>query len=281
MTTLSEKWLKDNKACRDGIDFAIRNKLIGYPLDKLNEICGDYNGYIGWMIKQVAKIDNPTHLPTEETIDSDGNKVVCTIGNGNFKSFITYGEHGLLHMCDDNGYELWCEYNKHGKQIKWWNNRGDVKTWDYDDHGNVVHGISYSEHSPANEFWYEYDDHGNNTHNKHDNGIETWLTYNDDNQITKCIDSNGQGYQHKYDDRGNSVLFQDYSGHTVWNEYDDNGNHTMMKDSTGYQLFYFYDVVGNVILTREDQSIKLDNPTVFYDNGQLKSIGSCVFAFIG
>ena len=56
MTTLTVEYLTNHKACQDGIDFALRNCLIGFPLNQLDAIEGDYENYVKWLRKRLKNI---------------------------------------------------------------------------------------------------------------------------------------------------------------------------------------------------------------------------------
>ena len=49
MTTLTLELMKKLDACKDSYKFVENNKLIGYPLNRLQEIKGDYKSYVSWL----------------------------------------------------------------------------------------------------------------------------------------------------------------------------------------------------------------------------------------
>ena len=46
---LTKKLLLQLETCSSGIEFCERNKLFGFPSERLSEICGDYDGFFRWL----------------------------------------------------------------------------------------------------------------------------------------------------------------------------------------------------------------------------------------
>lgn len=72
-TTLNIPYLKAINACSGAIKFVKRNKLEGFPLNILDEVSGDYKGYVSWLHRE---------LKTKREFDDRGNKVSATHPDG-------------------------------------------------------------------------------------------------------------------------------------------------------------------------------------------------------
>ena len=46
---INKEFLERNNACKDGKEWWLRNGLENFPLNRLNEIEGDYKDYIHWL----------------------------------------------------------------------------------------------------------------------------------------------------------------------------------------------------------------------------------------
>jgi len=126
---LTLKWMKDRNACQEGIDFAIRNKLIGFPFDRIGEIKGDFNWFVGW-------VKDKLNSDIQYEYDVNGNRIKKVFPSGRI---ITY------------------EYDSHGNKIKEVYPSGNVYIYEYDAHDNMIKKVL-----PNNRtYTYQYDSHGN------------------------------------------------------------------------------------------------------------------------
>ncbi len=129
--TVTLELLKKLEACDDGLDFFLRNKLEGFPLNRLHEIEGDYNCFVSWLKRTL-----------DETkwweFDQNGNKV---------KEAYPYGD-------------VWkYEYDASGnmtKQVDW---KGRPTEYEYDQSGNMTKKVYFD----GRVLEYEYDQNGNQT----------------------------------------------------------------------------------------------------------------------
>ena len=76
---LTIEFLNTNNACKDGISFAVNNKLLGFPLDKLNDVKGDHADFVSWLRKKLIEV---------KEYDANNN---------------------LIHYRNSDGYESWNE----------------------------------------------------------------------------------------------------------------------------------------------------------------------------
>lgn len=91
--TIALEWLKKHKACKEGLKFVKRNKLAGFPVDRLKEIDGDFSGFVDWVDDQLGiERGNMT-----KEIYPD-NKI--------FKHDYEYYENGQLKSIHDNGKQI-------------------------------------------------------------------------------------------------------------------------------------------------------------------------------
>ena len=168
---LTLKWLEERDACKEGIDFVVRNKLIGFPLDKLVEIDGDCDGFVEWIMSVIEVIYE---------YDSNRNVIHFKDSHG-FEKWYEYDSNGNeTHSKSSGGYETWHEYDSNGNETLYRNSMGFVNRMDYDEANNKVH----SKNSDDYEKWYEYDSGGNLIHFNDSDGVE--------NSTPTTFYSNGQ-----------------------------------------------------------------------------------------
>jgi len=105
-TTLNRAYLESLNACSDAIDFVERNNLVGFPVDRLNEVEGDYKDYVSWL---------KSELSTRREYDSNGNKTL---------------------EVDPDGSECRYEYDSNGNKTLEVNPDGGEYRWEYDSNGN-------------------------------------------------------------------------------------------------------------------------------------------------
>jgi hypothetical protein len=107
---LTIKWLNERNACPEGIDWAIRNNWIdNFDLDDLDNVQGDFNGYISWL---------RTNKGVMTKFDSNGN---------------------MIHFKSSNGYEKWYKYDSTGNMVHFKSSNGYEKWQEYDSNGNLIH----------------------------------------------------------------------------------------------------------------------------------------------
>ena len=87
---LTEKVLDQLNACESSTTFIKRNKLEGFPFERISEIKGDYKGYVSW----ISNIKDITE-------------------NGN-----------IIYYKDSDGNEYWNEYDGNNNLIHWKNSKG-------------------------------------------------------------------------------------------------------------------------------------------------------------
>ncbi len=116
-------------ACKDGIQFCERNKLFGFDLSLIDEINGDYYGFINWL---------KTELLNKWEYDSNGNKIYKENSDGYWRKW-EYDSHGnKIKSENSDGYWFKWEYNPNGNKIKEENSNGDWVKWEYDSHHNMI-----------------------------------------------------------------------------------------------------------------------------------------------
>ncbi len=107
---LTVEWLEKNNACKKHIDFAVKNKLIGFPFDKIKSIKGSSK-----FIELIKSNINVTR-----DYDSNNNLIYFNDSNGK-ESWKEYDEHGnVIHCKDSNGKEYYnvIEYYNDGQLKK-------------------------------------------------------------------------------------------------------------------------------------------------------------------
>lgn len=127
MKYLTENFLKVNDACKDGFEFFRKHKLYLFPLEKINEIEGDYHYYIDWL-KQ-------------------------TLNNGNLYDFDDTGK--ITKIVTKLDSEFCFEYNDRGdisfeKHIYKHYTLNITNEFEYDENGNIITAISNG------QFMYRY-----------------------------------------------------------------------------------------------------------------------------
>lgn len=107
--TITETFLKAHTNSNDIIRFFIDNNLIGFPLNRVNEITGDVKGYVEWL-KRI--------LYNEYHYDNSGK---------------------VIWKKDSLGREHFYKYDENGKKIYEKYPDGDEYEYKYDEHGNCVY----------------------------------------------------------------------------------------------------------------------------------------------
>jgi hypothetical protein len=241
MTELSLSWLTHMNACADGVAFAKRNKLIGFPLELLPEVEGDYQCFIGWV---------KLHQHDTITLDSMGlliNKQVRS-NNRHFLYYYDSLNNMISSRCKNTGAENKYKYDKHNNVIEYWHGCGDMTSRNekylYDDKNNLINKINYYTNTETSETFYTYDENNNLTH-----------------QYSTS--------------RNNPELTEDH----FWFEYDELNNiiHIQSKrnyDSVKASVWYVYDDHSNIVSTKNNWGHISNNVLEYYPDGQLKRYDS-------
>jgi hypothetical protein len=181
---LTLQWLKDNNACKEGIDFAIRNKLIGFPFDMLPFIKGDYGSfYVCWVEENKNNIIHHYYV----------NGLPCVMTTQNYHPTRWYfydANDNLILEKDSDGYECKHEYDNHNNQVYSQSDDGSFTIREFDSNNNLI----YKKESSGFEVWYDYD--ANNVlkfqKEKVDNTIAEALFFHDDhNNVIQVKRSTG------------------------------------------------------------------------------------------
>jgi YD repeat-containing protein len=172
--------LKHHDACKEGIDFAIRNKLIGFPLDMLSDIKGDYKNFIIW-VKQ--SLD-------EELLEFDeyGNCITIRDWDG-YENTFEFDEHGNKTFEFNEGEHYSCAYvyDKNNNLISKNDSYDDGSSvFTYDSNNRLTMSVEPMNTS-INPYitWYSYDEHGNISQKRDSNGYSTTFQYDDHNNIVR------------------------------------------------------------------------------------------------
>lgn len=206
MDTTTVEWLKRHNATKDILKFFQRNKLESFPVDRLDDIEGGFEYFIGYIKFQ---------LKYAIEYDEQGNLI--KVGKGGDVTEYTYNQTGKLtkevRTQGDNVYQ-W-EYDEHGNKTKMVLPDGIIHQWEheyeYDTCGNLIR-----DHSGE----YEYDEYGN---------------------LTKDITSGGLVVYHfEYDNIGNKIKEIYLGGHHAdeWKyTHYDNGQLKYIHEN-GQQILY-------------------------------------------
>ena len=171
-TTLNRAYLESLNACSDAIDFVERNNLVGFPLDRLDEVEGDYGDYVSWL---------KSELSTRREYDSNGNKILLVYPSGRETRY-EYDYNGNMTLqVDPDGSETRYEYDSNGNMTLMVDPYGSEYRWEYDSNGNRTLMVD----PDGSEFRYEYDSNGNKTLLVYPNGCEvsTPISYYDNGQL--------------------------------------------------------------------------------------------------
>lgn len=186
--TLTLKWLYDNDACKEGIQFAIKNKLIGFPFELLPEIKGDYNNFISWI-------------------------------NINSKNILTYDDNGYIIRCiKETGFDYRYQYDDKYRLInKTYNHNGRYVEYRYDHLDRVVEDYDSSSQYFS---YYTYDDNNNLIFkNISHSGYEHYY-YDLNNNLIKTTYAHGFSSECQYDEYNNKIYQREINDFQTWYEYD-------------------------------------------------------------
>ena len=149
MKILTLELLKALNPCKEGLSWAINNKLIDMPLVIIDKIEGDYEGYIDW-IKNALSCDLK--------FDKRGN---------------------LIYSKTPNNYQEWKEYDERNNLIHFRNSYGYREWMEYDGNNNLIHSRNSNHH----EEWKEYDERNNLIHYRDSDNRQTWSKYDERNNV--------------------------------------------------------------------------------------------------
>ena len=171
-TTLNLKFLTALRACNTAKDFIKRNNLETFPISMLDQIQGEYDGWVSW-IKNTLKAER--------------------------REFNTNGS--IIHYKNSYGFENWQEYDSNNNLIHYKDSNGYEYWQEYDSNGNMIH----YKNSYGFEYWQEYDSNNNMVHYKDSNGYEYWQEYyyNEKQIIVKS--STGIQEWREFDSNGNTI----------------------------------------------------------------------------
>lgn len=232
MSILTEKWLKTHNACQDGIDFAIRNNLIGFPFHLLEQIKGDINNFISWI---------KVHRHDIILLDSNLNASYKKAHRSSKECWYTYDDNeNLIHEKNSNGFN---------------------RKYSYDNNNNVIH-IIHEHMIPENknndytfEIWYEYDENNNLIYQYTSDDYKLWFEYDSNNNLIHSYNSHGLDEKwFEYDIYHNMV-------YKKTKEY---------SDSEPAQEWYTYDDHHNILTGRGVHYQFANNKIDYYPDGQLK-----------
>ena len=146
---LTKKLLKQLHACSSGIEFCERYKLFGFPLERLDEIRGDYDGFVEWLkSKTNLEFDQNQNLVRKETslgwwakseyeYDQNGNMILQEYSDGWWKKF---------------------EYDQNNNQILREDSNGSLVKYEYDQNQNLVQREDFN--GSLKKFGSEFYDNG-------------------------------------------------------------------------------------------------------------------------
>jgi len=97
---LTEEFLKQRKACKEGIEFAKNYGLIGSDLNHIDEVKGDYNNFVSWLKNEVK---------SEKKYDKNGNLIYSKDSDGYWKESKYDENNNLIYFKNSDGY--WKESN--------------------------------------------------------------------------------------------------------------------------------------------------------------------------
>ena len=129
-TTLNIEFLTSLNACQTGIDFVKAANLEGFPLEMLDQVKGDYQGFVNWLRK---------HLKTEREYNDKGlmTKQVFPCGVYQYE----YNDKGVkTKKITPSGRTFQYEYNDKGLMTKEVTLSGNMYQWEYefDDKNKLV-----------------------------------------------------------------------------------------------------------------------------------------------
>lgn len=240
MIMLTLEYLKSRNACEDGIDFVVKQNLIGFPFEKLNCVEGDFNDLVSWLKEKISD---------KSECDDRGNII---------KNKTRYGTYCY-------------EYDKNNNMIKKTSKSGYSLAWEYDDRGNK---IKHTNLNTGFAYLFEYDDRDNCIkHTALPSGATTYFEYDDqNNKIKSKSDDEGFVVERTFDSYGNILTYKSnkYKNSYTY-EYDVNGN--LLKQFSIVQNIivgqWEYDDRGNQIKFFNGDKVYWTREYRYHPNGRL------------
>lgn len=267
---LSVKLLKQFKACNDGIDFVVRNKLIGLDVSLIPSLRTDNNKFVKWFS---SVIKNTVVNSTEDMFHyTDPN-------DPSLNHIMKFNENGDIiykHMYNqDPPAEHHFIYNQDGKIVREDNSNGFSAIYTYDQHGNQ---ISYK-NTEGDSIIRQFDKNNNEIYSNDSNEVIKWNTYDERNNLVLCTthedfenEINVMHSHYYYDDRNNLIHYSD-GILEYWQEFDENNNIIHYKDNEDCEYWHEFDENHNVIMYKDTGKKAHKIKSVLYPNGQLKQYG--------
>lgn len=236
MSTITEAVLTKLEACEDGKKWWLRNVGEGFPVTRLRDIKGGYNGYIDWLKDKFYnctydQFGNKLTYKDRETYkyDQNGRLLEVKYKEGDKKEY-TYHQ---------GGYDVLITYVEGTTTTEKYNTLGKITTrvvqgsreteWVYDAHGRPLKYIT----SSYDDTWV------------HGGYWEEWI-YDDNNKSVKRVTSTGDLEKYTYDSNGNETSYTSSYGLTRKTEYDPNGN-VVYREHNGCPRYFIYDMKQNLI----------------------------------
>jgi YD repeat-containing protein len=268
MNTLTEQWLILNKACNDGIAFAKKHKLIGFPLDLVNEITEHDDIYASWLKNSIKNIIQ---------YDKQGRVVYIKL-IGDYKRWFSYDSDGIQHGREVTaaGLKYWFTCNKNGKIVHLTNNFRYEVTREYDDNDNLL----LESHKSGFFIHNTYDNRNNLTFTTSSTKVWTENVYDDNNNLILSKFHDRMHLSYTYDDNNNLLTITNTNGIIIrFNSYDDRNNLIHQRLSSGEEIWYTYDEYNNVIYKKLLSGDEFTYVYEYYPDGQLKRYGDVYIPF--
>ena len=224
--------LKKLSACEEGIKFVQEYGLEGYPLNKLNEIEGDYCKFVKFLKNtEIIKYTN------DELI------FLCLDVFPDLQIIKKFDENGNLTFYSIGGRLINEYYYDENNKLVYKGNEHIIRNFYYDEKGNLIYelveeNILNKLNIYSNET--EYDENGNKILEKSGKYEHTFTKYyyNDDNKLI---------FKEDIFDVKNTLFTNDYTNYY----YDEKGRLLFKENNKGYQVENKYDEKGNIIYHRE------------------------------
>ncbi len=258
---LTKELLIEWNACEEGIAFCERNKLFGFDLNKIDEIQGDYKGFINWL---------KCELNIKRVYDKNKNITEIIYNKNVYKKYFYNSSNKLIKIIDSTCYWTITEYyDINGLQYKETTSDGNWITWEYDSIGNKIKEVSSN--NPT--ITWQYDTENNVITEKHQN-TDIWFKYYYNNKLLIKEESfDGHWWIWDYNKHNKCIKESHSDGFDINITYDNNGNKIKESHSDGFIISYKYDKNNNIIEEIHSDGYSVLNQTEFYNNGQLKRIG--------
>ena len=147
MKNITVKFLKQFGACESGIKFFEMNKLERFPIELLDQVVGDYCGFVDWIKYK---------LKDQFYVDKNGNLIRIENSYGYWKNLEYDSNNNLIRTEDSSGCWKNMEYDSNNNLIRTENSSGCWKNMEYDSNNNLI------KTETSSGYWemYEYYDDG-------------------------------------------------------------------------------------------------------------------------